>query len=247
MDLSAVVQLSNKDVVKEKLTKDGDTLTRWVSPTGELTFILYETLDSQWIVFEPSVSACNWITDFTYQRVQAPEAGGMMIHQGFYDTALSAFKILKPLLTPTKPLYLAGHSLGGAIAAVEALMLSQAGVTIAGTLTFGQPQVTDAAGVEIFKNNFTQIKLLRTINVNDMIPNGFTIFGLGYEQFGPELRLEKDPATGRTVYAYLPEPDGRRLVPQLDLSKLGDHMIPSYLADMKAALGCQITFSEARQ
>ena len=76
---------------------------------------------------------------------RACESGGKM-HSGFYD----AFENIRPMVEEAigderhadKPLYIAGHSLGGAIATVAAKKLAHAG-GIAACYSFGSPRVGD--------------------------------------------------------------------------------------------------------
>ena len=66
------------------------------------------------------------------------------IHRGFYNSALDLVDqvetAIKELNPENKPIYLTGHSLGGAIACVMSIMLTRKGFHISGVVTFGTPK-----------------------------------------------------------------------------------------------------------
>ncbi len=68
------------------------------------------------------------------------------------------------------PLYITGHSLGGALATMAAAALSDYGVDVAGVYTFGQPRVGDRTFVNQL-NAHTRGKVLRFVNNNDIVPH----------------------------------------------------------------------------
>jgi hypothetical protein len=107
----------------------------------------------QGVAFRGSASLRNWITDAEFHRtLLTPVAGRSRpkVHQGF-RTALNS--VLDPLIDAlggcpppaaprvARPLYLTGHSLGGALAVLAALELSRLGFPVARVYTFGQPRV----------------------------------------------------------------------------------------------------------
>jgi len=68
------------------------------------------------------------------------------------------------------PLYITGHSLGGALATMAAAALSDYGVDVAGVYTFGQPRVGDRTFVNQL-NAHTRGKVFRFVNNNDIVPH----------------------------------------------------------------------------
>ncbi len=73
---------------------------------------------------------------------------GVALHEGFRTSALSVRQDVSTRLTPGQELSLVGYSLGGATAVILAAYLTQDGYVVRDVLTFGQPKVTDAIGVE---------------------------------------------------------------------------------------------------
>ena len=68
------------------------------------------------------------------------------------------------------PLYITGHSLGGALATMAAAALSDNGINVAGVYTFGQPRVGDRTFVNQL-NTHTKGKVFRFVNNNDIVPH----------------------------------------------------------------------------
>ena len=126
--------------------------------------------------------------------IQACESGGS-IHSGFqqaYQWVVSDIHAaLEQDEIKNKPLFITGHSLGGALATIAAKKLShQAG--IAACYTFGAPRVGDEHWISEIKT-----PIYRLINAADcvpMLPPGSTFTGVlawGVEYipvFGPTLR-----------------------------------------------------------
>ena len=59
-----------------------------------------------------------------------------------------------------------GHSLGGAEALIVGMMLKTAGTPVDQIITFGQPKVSNQAGVDAFSD---YSPLIRIVNENDII------------------------------------------------------------------------------
>ncbi|MEL7140636.1 MAG: lipase family protein [Cyanobacteria bacterium J06573_11] len=68
------------------------------------------------------------------------------------------------------PLYITGHSLGGALATMAAAALSDNGIEVAGVYTFGQPRVGDRTFAQQL-NQHTNGKVFRFVNNNDIVPH----------------------------------------------------------------------------
>src|ERR671918_552133 len=119
-------------------------------------------------------SVLDWLQDLMCEPESRPNLPGK-VHTGFYDATsaiiadvAAAVKRLNP--TGTKPVYVTGHSLGGAMAAIGAwIMRAQPyGITIAQVVTFASPKPGDgtfqAAYQKVFANH------LRYENYDDLVP-----------------------------------------------------------------------------
>lgn len=112
------------------------------------------------------------------------------VHPGFAAVARAVDEDLKAkrLLKPGYTVGLTGHSLGGAAALLLAMRLEQAGSTVERLVTFGQPKVTDTAGVSAF-NRLMQ-KTTRVVGCDDVVP---FVPSLGYAHGGSVLLLLDSP------------------------------------------------------
>ncbi len=119
---------------------------------------------------EPRVLA-DWLTDFRVQRVSTIVGE---VHSGFWAAFLLVWgKVLKAVVDakkddPLLKVFVTGHSMGGAMACIAAVMLVQHGVRVDGLYTFGAPRAFDTQGAE----NADQVlagKAFRVVNNNDVV------------------------------------------------------------------------------
>ena len=99
---------------------------------------------------------------------------------------------------PDKPLYLCGHSLGGALAAMALayLGLRDDPFIVNGVVTIGQPMVGNKAFANLMKEKIPHIPMWRIVNSNDIIPcvpNGpYAHFGtIAFFREDGELQLDE--------------------------------------------------------
>ncbi len=112
-----------------------------------------------------------------------------VFHQGFYD----AFKAMeKPInrnlgLVRGLPIYITGHSLGGALATMAAMNLTETD-RVAACYTFGAPRICDLKTII----HFYKIPIYRVVHADDIVPSlpPPSMFG-GYAQIG-DLRYITD-------------------------------------------------------
>lgn len=211
-------------------------ITDGTTDAGEVHYYHYTTDTEQWLVFTGSIETCNWLSDLDYTRVAVPELDGMEIHRGFYLSTKSALNNLSSLIEKHrgKPLRIAGHSLGGAVAVISAMLLNKQGHTIKRVLTFGQPMVTNRAGVDQFNRDFAkQISVVRFINKQDAIPFSMWLFDADYAHFGAEIRLHPSNSASTNDFSYLEQNDG---VPYslISLNGIANHLAADYLKSMEA-------------
>ena len=151
---------------------------------------MFRTEQFMVLAFRGSQEPKDWLTNFTTQLRNftiykdgdtALSSYQGRVHKGFF---LAWAIIEKSVLSqinrwrrdfadrdqPLPPLYVTGHSLGGALATIAAAGLSDNGVDVAGVYTFGQPRVGDRTFVRQL-NNITQGKVFRFVNNNDIVPH----------------------------------------------------------------------------
>jgi triacylglycerol lipase len=119
----------------------------------------------QWVVVRGTANLMNAAEDADYAKVEAPDLG-IVVHQGFHDDAEAVWTFARPLLKPGLETRITGHSLGGALALLIAMRLQTEGFPVGRIVTFGQPKVTNAKGVDRFRD----LPLLRIVNHDDPVP-----------------------------------------------------------------------------
>ncbi|MBV8850930.1 MAG: hypothetical protein JOZ16_15245 [Methylobacteriaceae bacterium] len=134
-------------------------------PIARTEAVVAEGRDAAFLAFagtDPLVAA-NWATDFDI-RPNADTTEGFTLALG------PAIPKIVQLLRPGVPVFVTGHSLGGALAAVAALQLAKAGVTIAAVYTFGMQRPGD----EQFKSDYDALlgmTTYRLVHGDDVVPS----------------------------------------------------------------------------
>jgi hypothetical protein len=136
-------------------------------------------------VFRGTENEFDWQTNFRFQFVVLQ--GGVRVHAGFFQAYLTIreqlFATVKELVAARpRPVYLAGHSLGGALAMMATAELSNHDDatlrdSIAACYTFGSPKVGDRTF-----DQFVKVPLYRVTNGIDIVP--FVPPWFGYRQVG---------------------------------------------------------------
>jgi hypothetical protein len=112
------------------------------------------------------VTLPNWITDVVVRLVEREEYDGR-VHHGFSSVLKRTWHMIEPILEKTgdKPLFLTGHSMGGALAVLTACRLAKVGRRPVATYTFGSPRVGDRAFCTGYK-----LPTYRVVNRLDLVP-----------------------------------------------------------------------------
>jgi hypothetical protein len=247
IDFALAVQYAHRaalvyesDAAIKQKSPAGTTVSFMVeTPKGVKAYI--ETDDAkkiQWVVVRGTSNLENVKLDVDYNKVvdgrlQIP------LHKGFADTAMQIYAFAKPLLKPGYEVRVTGHSLGGAASVIVLMLFKEDGVKIGQAMTFGQPKVTNRAGVEKYRG----LLLLRFVNDKDPVPllpplDISTILDEGpYKHFGPEVVLKDG-----TNYAYFDHAQAERFSVTSFWNTLGnqqvpDHSIANYLQSLQAKTG----------
>ncbi|KAJ5618961.1 hypothetical protein N7510_002945 [Penicillium lagena] len=125
--------------------------------------------------FRGTVSNENGQTDLEFQQVDASRlCSGCYAHKGFWEASLGAFDIINPALKAAKTKYpsfeliVTGHSLGGALATLEAAHLKAEGHHL-DMYTFGAPSVGNKALAEFITSQGSGQKY-RVTHTDDEVP-----------------------------------------------------------------------------
>jgi triacylglycerol lipase len=124
------------------------------------------------IAFRGTVTASEWIRDCEAWPSEIGE--GAMVHHGFWDAFSSvAGELLEAAGWIKGPVFVTGHSLGGALAVLAARMLERGGFPVHSVYTFGGPRVGNRKFAEGYNGKHP------TSNIQHPTSNG----GLGSRTF----------------------------------------------------------------
>jgi hypothetical protein len=112
------------------------------------------------------VTLPNWLTDFVVKLVDHEEYDGR-VHHGFSSALKRTWAKIETILdrVDDKPLFLTGHSMGGALAVLTACRLAKLGRPPVATYTFGAPRIGD----EAFCAGYA-LPTYRVVNRLDLVP-----------------------------------------------------------------------------
>ncbi len=149
----------------------------------------------QWVILRGTANLPDVIEDLEFVGHNEHELG-IRVHSGFDKSLQECLPWVMQRLDPSRPVWVTGHSLGGAVAELLMATLEHRGFNDVSGVTFGQPKLTDALGVE----RLAHLNLLRVVHESDpvpMLPPVFLEVGeIGiYHHSGPELLIRPDGMT----------------------------------------------------
>jgi hypothetical protein len=178
------------DVIKHWL-RENETHYKKTDISPDFKYLINRTTDTQAfifrkdphivLVFRGSQQAADWKTNFKFRMKQFAIINTQQeaaiptgqVHRGFHDAWQSVEKrVVKQLGEWYKPgcyLWVTGHSLGGALAALAGVSLEYQGFRVAGLYTFGQPRV-GGWGFTREVNARMGDRIFRYVNNNDVVP-----------------------------------------------------------------------------
>ncbi|MBM3724464.1 MAG: lipase family protein [Acidobacteria bacterium] len=143
------------------------------------------------VAFRGTASVRDWV--FNVETDHEPGPVGR-VHRGFQNAFEKVQEVVVPRVITDRgdlPLFITGHSLGGAITRICAARFHFVeGIPVQGVYTFGQPRVGD----ETFRHQYASAlgpRTSRYVNDNDIVPHvppfrfGFR-HELNYFHFGPD-------------------------------------------------------------
>lgn len=141
--------------------------------TGLLGFVA-STTDFTVVSYSGSADVKDWIHDLTFNQIRDEEWGFPgRFHRGFYKAIQGRWRAIldeAARQSAGRPIYVTGHSLGGAMAFLTAARLADAGLPVASVYTFAAPRVGD----DEFATRYEQLLGSRTWRFNnneDVIPH----------------------------------------------------------------------------
>jgi len=134
-------------------------------PESQVSYFLTQSNGVQTIAIRGTANLQNAMVDIDL-ALQADAKLGIILHQGFASAARAIYQDVKPYLADDMPIQTTGHSLGGAIAVILSMYLTQDDYNLSQIITFGQPKVTNVAGAE----KFSDLPLTRIVTAKDIVP-----------------------------------------------------------------------------
>jgi triacylglycerol lipase len=137
-----------------------------ITATNNRYFLATSTLTKTHLIAIAGTSNFeNVLIDADFTQQYEPELK-INLHRGFGRAARLIYDDVVPHVKSDYRLLITGHSLGGAEAVILGALFLEKGNTVGDVITFGQPKVTDEAGLAKFKG----LPLTRVINQSDLIP-----------------------------------------------------------------------------
>ena len=190
------------------------------------------------------LSIKDWFTDLMAVSVTAPSGVGK-IHKGF-AVGLGAVwsqleQALSELYDGQVPIWVTGHSLGGALATLAASQLRlNANLPVQGLYTFGQPRVGDRKFLK-FLRLALPARIVRFVNNNDIVtqvpPPGILLkywHGERELRFAPDGKLILQVSWRERTRALLRRSKKDQL--KLDVDSLLDHSMDCYIERVRRQL-----------
>lgn len=125
------------------------------------------------IAFRGTKEPADWLTDLCFkQQGMASDGDGRRVHRGFMSAQIEIGRIVRAVILDSDrrgglPVFVTGHSLGGALAVLEAHELAENGFEVH-LCTFGQPRVGSS---ELMQEVWEKTKSYwRLVNNNDVVP-----------------------------------------------------------------------------
>lgn len=246
-----LAQLANHAYDKKSKIMVRYGASTWVNTPGDtdVQYVLVQDHQrrTQVISVRGTVDDANWKLDRD-KRIVRDGQSGVLLHRGFRRAADAIYQDVRPRLNPEYTTFLAGHSLGGAVAAILGIFLWDDAFKLGGIYTFGQPKFTNLQGASSYQN----LPILRVVYQNDTVPLLPDQTPGSKQQFvhiGPVLNL----LTGRYyVYAAAPqamkfsEGSIRKMLFQISLP---DHKMKWYLQSLsdKQAGAEQVRFRDRNE
>ena len=172
------------------------------------------------------------------------------VHHGFDSDTMKIYNDVLPHLEKEYKVRLTGHSLGAAISTLLMIYLHDDGFQIERSINFGQPKVTNKAGVKAY--DF--LPLTRAVDEKDVVPLLppvtllDSIHGI-YEHLGDEVILLKDE-----YYTYLEKHNAERksvgdFWKNLFHESISNHFMANYIKNIedKFDKSVQVPYSQREQ
>src|SRR5688572_20852694 len=206
--------------IREEFHREGSTETEWgIVETPTAVIVAFRGSE-----MAPAIKDLNdWIYDSNAQMQGGSNWGGGKVHKVFAQCANSVFAKVFPTVKlyagVRKPVWITGHSLGGALATLMAFRLKPLTPNVVGLYTFGAPRV----GNKEFRSAFLSkgFKYGRWVNDRDPAPV-LPPEWMNFVQIGTMHRIKSDGGVNFDSSGSYP----------FDATQIGDHFMLNYLKNI---------------
>lgn len=173
--LASKLAYESENQIRDKLTEQGFNTEFINEPTTDTQLFIAHNNNAVIIAFRGTEKFKDWLTNAGIDfRVTVHGR----VHKGF-DQALDSVwnqitGTLERVQQNAQPLWITGHSLGGALAALAAARFcldidQEVYKSVNGLYTFGQPRIGDRSFVKTLDNEIKS-RYFRFVNDNDLVP-----------------------------------------------------------------------------
>ena len=151
------------------------------------------------IAFRGTTNLRDWLTNADFLRTRLTLGSVTKVHAGFLIAVDSVIWNLKKAVANTiKPVFITGHSLGGALAQLCAFRFAQAGIHVSGVFTYAQPRVGNASFRAAYNGVLGGIswRFCAAGDLVPLLPGIFTPPCDGYRHAGQEVFLSNGIQVG---------------------------------------------------
>lgn len=177
---------------------------------------------------------------------------GARFHRGFLDALDMVWAPLSTaaeaaIKTKERPLWVTGHSLGGALALLAAWRLERSFIPVHEIVTFGAPMIGNDAAAKAFEQAFSG-KIFRFVDLEDLVPHlpSVSLLANAYTHCQNEVALSAAAAAataavdalkqvaGATTEASGLDPAAVEKVWGMVKNRIASHMIANYQSRVEA-------------
>jgi triacylglycerol lipase len=177
---------------------------------------------------------------------------GARFHKGFLEALAMVWEpmltaVNNAIKTKERPVWVTGHSLGGALALMAAWRLQRSFISIQEIVTFGAPMIGNDAAAKAFEQEFSG-KIYRFVDLEDVVPHlpSVSLVANAYTHCQNEVGLSAiqlaAAATGLDALKLVANPSGDGTIDanladqvwELVKGRIASHMIGTYQSRVEA-------------
>jgi triacylglycerol lipase len=177
---------------------------------------------------------------------------GARFHKGFLEALAMVWELMlaavnHAIKTKERPVWITGHSLGGALALMAAWRLQRSFISIQEIVTFGAPMIGNDAAAKAFEQEFSG-KIYRFVDLEDVVPHlpSVSLVANAYTHCQNEVGLSAvqlaAAATGLDALKLVAGPSGDGTIDtnladqvwEVVMGRIASHMIGTYQSRVEA-------------